>query len=134
MPEWALGQVARVLGRLQGQRVLVLGLAYRENVREPAHSGTLRLIELLLKEGGEALVDDPHYTSEEIARYGASPAIFGELTACDAVVLQAYHVEYRSIDWGRVAAVGCKVVLDGRNALDSKVVEGAGMLYVGIGR
>ena len=134
MPEWALGQVSKLLGGFDGKRVLVLGLAFRENVKEAGHSGTVRLIELLKSEGATVLVDDPHYTPEEIAAYNATPDDVEKVTACDAVVLQAYHDEYRSLDWGRLAAVGCKFVLDGRNALERSVIEGSGMKYVGIGR
>lgn len=134
MPEWALGHVARVVGGLEGKRVLVLGLAYRENVKEAGHSGALQLIRLLLEAGATALVADPHYTPEEIAVYGATPTDLKSVGECDAVILHAYHEEYRAIDWGRLAASGCKVVLDGRNALNRGIIEAAGMEYVGIGR
>jgi UDP-N-acetyl-D-mannosaminuronate dehydrogenase len=48
-------------------------------------------------------------------------------------VLQAYHDDYRSLDWAQLYKRGCQVVLDGRNALDSQAVEQAGMRYIGIG-
>jgi nucleotide sugar dehydrogenase len=134
MPEWALGPVARSLGGLEGKRVLVLGLAYRENVKETWHSGAVRLIELLSEAGAEPLVDDLHYSREEIAAFGAIPVDAGSVAKCDCVILQAYHDEYRLLDWARLAAAGCRVVLDGRNMLERGVIEAAGMEYIGVGR
>ena len=55
----------------------------------------------------------------------------------DAVVLQAYHRAFQALDWAGLAARGCRVVLDGRNALDpaaQAAIRAAGMHYLGIGR
>lgn len=134
MAAWALGRVREELGKLDGRRVLILGLAYRENVKETAFSGAVRLIRLLKEGSALALLNDPHYTDEELARSGAEPVRLDALTQCDAVILQAYHDEYRTLDWQRLAQAGCKVVLDGRNSLNRSVIEATGMVYLGIGR
>ncbi len=134
MAEWALDRLADALGGLGGKRVLVLGLSYRENVREAAFSGGPRLIALLRHRGAVPLINDPLYSTGELARHGAEPVALQPTPRCDAVILQAYHDAYRTLDWSQLAGAGCKVVLDGRNALDRRAVEGAGMLYLGIGR
>lgn len=134
MAAWALSRLAEQSGGLQGKRVLVLGIAYRENVREAAFSGGVRLIELLNQAGAIPLVNDPLYTDEELARYGAGPVSLEALPPLDALILQARHDTYKSLDWAQIAALGCKVVLDGRNALNRQDVEAAGMKYLGMGR
>lgn len=134
MAEWALGRLDGALGGLEGKRVLVLGLAYRENVKESAFSGAVRILRILKEKGATPLVNDPLYTSQELSRYGAEIVSLDKLPQCDAVILQAYHDAYESLDWRDVARLGCKVVLDGRNSLDRADVEGAGMRYLGIGR
>ena len=53
-------------------------------------------------------------------------------TEREAAILQAAHTCYRQIDFGRLP--GCRVVLDGRNALDRRAIEAAGVVYLGIGR
>jgi hypothetical protein len=50
----------------------------------------------------------------------------------DALIVQAWHAEYESLDLR--AFVGCKAVLDGRNALSRESVESLGMRYLGMGR
>ncbi|HEX8597677.1 MAG TPA: nucleotide sugar dehydrogenase [Chloroflexia bacterium] len=133
MVAWALDRLEESLGGLSGKRVLVLGLAYRENVKETAFSGAVRLLSELKARGAVPLINDPLYSTEELARY-AEPSQLDDLPAFDALVLQAYHEEYRNLDWIRMSEHGCKVVLDGRNALARAEIEGSGMRYTGIGQ
>jgi UDP-N-acetyl-D-mannosaminuronate dehydrogenase len=114
--------------------VLVLGLAYRENVKESAFSGAIRLVRSLKERGATPLINDPLYKPKELSHYGAEPVSLEELPQFDAAILQAYHEAYKSLDWRRLAQVGCKAILDGRNSLDHEEIESAGMTYLGIGR
>jgi nucleotide sugar dehydrogenase len=134
MAAWSIDKLSAELGGLAGKCVLILGLSYRENVKEPMFSGALRLITQLQNAGATPLVNDPLFTDEEIARYGATPASLADLPPGDALILQAYHDDYRSLDWPSVANKGYRVVLDGRNVLDRSTIEATGMRYVGIGR
>jgi nucleotide sugar dehydrogenase len=134
MAAWALEKLSGALGGLAGKRVLILGLSYRENVKEPIFSGALRLITQLHEAGATPLVNDPLFTDEEIARYGATPAPLDDLPPADALILQAYHDDYRSIEWPSLAKKGYRVILDGRNSLNPAETKSAGMAYIGIGR
>jgi nucleotide sugar dehydrogenase len=134
MVGWALDKLSEELGGLEGKRILVLGLAYRENVKESAFSGAPRLVDELRERGATPFLNDPLYTGEELERWGAETAALDQLPALDAVILQAYHDDYRTLDWSKVAARGCRVVLDGRNVLERRDIEAAGMVYLGMGR
>jgi nucleotide sugar dehydrogenase len=134
MARWALDRLDAALGGLAGKRVLLLGLAYRENVKETAFSGGPRLLAELRKRGAIPLVNDPLYTAQELSRYGATPVTLDALPAIDALILQAYHDEYRTLRWEHVARLGCKAVLDGRNTLDRRDIQPLGMKYIGMGR
>ena len=92
----------------------------------------LRLIEALAAAGAQVLLHDPLFSPAEIALYGAEPVDLAEDLRVDAVILQAYHLEYRDLDFGRFP--GLRAVLDGRNVLDAADVERAGARYLGIGR
>ena len=120
------------LGDLVGQRVLILGLAYREDVKETYHSSAIALINALAAAGAQVLLHDPLFAAGEITAYGAEPVDLAGPVAADAVVLQAYHRQYHDLDFGQIR--GLRVVLDGRNALDAGRVERAGARYLGIGR
>ncbi len=134
MSAWALERVSEALGGLKGKRVLILGLSYRENVKEIAFSGAVRLIEELKEAGATPLVNDPLYTDKEIEQFGVSAVPLDDIPTGDAVILQAHHEGYRSIDWGALAAKGYRLVLDGRNSLDRTEIRSAGLQYIGMGR
>ena len=132
MAAYAVERLEAALGTLSGATVLVLGLAYRADVKEAAHSSALLIDRALRERGARSLVHDPLFSADETRALGLEPA--GELFASpvDAVIVQAWHQSYREIDWRLFR--GCRAVLDGRNVLDRAAVEAAGMRYLGIGR
>ena len=132
MPSQAVRLLERALGGVSGRTILILGLAYRANVKESYHSAALLLAEALSRAGATALVHDSLYSSEEIAAHGLTPTSLEPPPAVDAVVIQAYHDEYRSLDFSSVP--GCQVVLDGRNVLSPNSLTTTGVSYLGIGR
>jgi nucleotide sugar dehydrogenase len=133
MASWALDRLSEQLGGLEGKRILLFGLAYRENVKETAFSSGVRLIEELGMRGAKVLLNDPLYTTEELSRYPVEPISLDNLPPCDAAIMQACHDEYRALDWQRLASLGCKAVLDGRNCLSRQAIETTGMTYLGMG-
>ena len=132
MPSQAVRLLERSLGGVAGRTILVLGLAYRANVKESYHSTAIQLAEALSAAGARVLVNDPLFSHEEIIAQGMTPTHLEPLPAADAVVLQAYHDLYRSLDM--TSFPGCRVVLDGRNVLCPDAVTASGVTYVGIGR
>jgi nucleotide sugar dehydrogenase len=137
MVPWALARLATALGGLAGRTVLILGYSYRVNVKETAFSAAKPLIRELQAAGATALLCDPLYTPDELGAGGAPPADLAALPPVDAVVVQAYHHHFAELDWAALAVAGCRVVFDGRNALDAAAqaaIHTAGMAYLGIGR
>ena len=120
------------LGPLDGKRILILGLAYRGNVKEAYCSTTFLLVSALSAAGADVLVNDPLFTDEEISSYGLTSAPLGTIAGdIAAVVLQADHDGYKDIDWRSFQ--NCKIILDGRNALSRESIEQIGIQYIGIG-
>jgi len=48
----------------------------------------------------------------------------------DAVVIQALHREYESLDWGSFR--GLRVVLDGRGSLDAEDLRSSGVTVISV--
>jgi nucleotide sugar dehydrogenase len=117
--------------RLGGRNILVLGLSYRGGVKEATLSSALFLADALTSRGAHVFVNDPLFSPEEIANYGLDPVDLPTERHIDAVVLQAMHPQYQSLDLSRLH--GCKVFLDGRNAFSRERVEAAGLTYLAIG-
>jgi len=76
------------LGGLDDAPILVLGLTYRENVKELAYSRALPLIDRLGFHGAEVWGYDPLLSDEEIERNCAKPYHWGESAPFRAIVTQ----------------------------------------------
>lgn len=126
----AVQAVERELGPLEGMPVLVLGLTYREDVKELAYTRAIPLIERLAFHGAEVWAYDPLLSDEEVTRTGARAWHWGETGRFRAIVVQTGARQFRTIDpaWFPDLAL----VFDGRNALrDLSLPES--VTYVGVG-
>lgn len=132
MAAYAVELLQGPLGRLEHRRILILGFAYREDVREDFLSSARKLAAAIATAGACAFVHDPYYSPDELRAHGLAPYDLAAPTPVDAAILQANHRAYRGLDFRTLP--GCRVVLDGRNALDRARIEAAGMVYLAIGR
>ena len=73
MPSQAVRLLERSLGGVAGRTILVLGLAYRANVKESYHSTAILLAKALSAAGARVLVNDPLFSHEEIIAQGLTP-------------------------------------------------------------
>jgi nucleotide sugar dehydrogenase len=110
MPGHVVNTLAKIHGDLQGERVVVLGAAYRGGVKETAFSGVFPTVSALKNLGAVVSVHDPMYTDEELAHYGFAAYHFGETV--DAAIVQADHVLYRDLTKNNLP--GIRTMLDGR--------------------
>jgi nucleotide sugar dehydrogenase len=131
MARYTAERLADALGTLAGATVVVLGLAYRADVKESRHSSAFALADALSSLGATVYVHDPLFTDDEVRAHGLVPPPSWPLP-CVALVVQAWHAAYASLDLRAFA--GLRAVLDGRAALDPAAVSKAGVMYVGIGR
>jgi UDP-N-acetyl-D-glucosamine dehydrogenase len=129
MPAYAVGLLADALGDLRGARVLILGVAYRGNVKEAAFSGAFALRDELAAAGADPVAADPLFDDDELRAAGFEP---WDGAAVDGAVLQADHDAYRSLTPGDLP--GIRAVVDGRGALDAAAFTAAGVAVRRIGR
>lgn len=127
----AIEQLDEALGGLKGKTVLVLGLSYRENVKELAFSVALRLIPALQQAGARVIAHDPMFEPSEVDHLGVE--LVEDLAAppaVDGIVIQAFHREYEQLDWARFR--GLRAVFDGRGGLRREALEGLHARYLSI--
>jgi UDP-N-acetyl-D-glucosamine dehydrogenase len=133
MAAFTVDAVEDRIGSLDGQSVLVLGVAYRGDVREDAFSSAFRLRDELLAAGARVHAHDPYFADDHLRELGFEPYdLDAGREPVRVAILQAAHEAYRSLDPGRLP--GLELFVDGRNALDRAPFEAAGVRYVGIGR
>jgi nucleotide sugar dehydrogenase len=119
-------------GSLDEEPVLLLGVAYRDDVREDAFSSAFRLRDELRAAGALIHAHDPYFDDEHLRRLGFEPWHFESATSMKVAIVQAGHAAYREMDPGAIP--GLELMVDGRNVLDRARYEAAGVRYVGIGR
>ncbi len=133
MPTYATELLEEALGQpgaLRGARVLVLGVAYRGNVKETAFSGAFPLRDALAVRGAQVLAADPLYDDGELAALGFVP--WDGASPVDAAVVQADHASYRGL--GPADLPGARTIVDGRGVLDAAAFAAAGVAVKVIGR
>jgi UDP-N-acetyl-D-glucosamine dehydrogenase len=123
MPAYA----ADLVGDVTGQRVLILGVAYRGGVKETAFSGAFALRDALEARGAAVLAADPMFTDDELRAHGFEPWEAG--SAIDAAVVQADHASYAELSAADLP--GVKVLVDGRGVLDAARFVGLPVRRIG---
>jgi nucleotide sugar dehydrogenase len=126
-----IDRLAEMLGSLDGASVLVLGLTYREGVKELAYSRALPLITGLRERGARVQGFDPLLTGAETERTGALAWTWGQVDPnVAAIVTQTADPAWRTIDpaW----FPGLCAFIDGRNSLRDLVMPES-VDYRGIG-
>jgi nucleotide sugar dehydrogenase len=131
MAEYAVQRVEDTIGPLFSQTVLILGVAYRGDVRETAFTSAKLLQEALKRRGALVYVDDPLFSESELRALGYIVLPSGDENKVDAIIFQCSHSLYQTFDFRSFGQ--CRAVLDGRCGLDRKSIEVLGMRYIAIG-
>ena len=126
----AIKAIQKALGGLEGVPVLVLGLTYREGVKELAYSRAMPLIERLGFHGAVVSAYDPLLTAEEVERCCATAYRWSAGGPFRAIVTQTADPLFRTIDFE--AFPDLAVVFDGRNSLRGVTLP-ARVAYRGVG-
>lgn len=120
MPEYCMEQANKILNRykkaLNGSKILVLGVAYKQDIDDYRESPAVRLIDCLEKGGGEVSYFDPfvlEYREHGVTRK-SEPALTEELLRqMDLVIITTAHttVDYEMVQRNAV------IIFDTKNAM-----------------
>jgi nucleotide sugar dehydrogenase len=132
MGAFTIDRIEDRLGSLDGQPVVVLGVAYRGDVKEDAFSSAFRLRDELIAAGARVYAHDPYFDADHLRRLGFEPYDLGSPEEVRVAILQAAHAEYAELEPSRLP--GIELFVDGRNAIEPSRWTDAGVAYAGIGR
>ncbi|TAL17300.1 nucleotide sugar dehydrogenase [bacterium] len=133
--ENTLKEMIRAGKAIQGSKVLVLGLTFKENVPDIRNSKVVDIVNGLSEYGVEVCVTDPLADpAEAMHEYGITLHSVESLGAVDAVVLAVAHEAYAGLTPETLAALmrkgnGKGVIIDVKGFLDRRLVEEAGIRY-----
>ncbi len=120
MPEYCAERAGKILNRhkkaVNGSEILVLGVAYKQDIDDYRESPAIRVIEELEKEGASVVYHDPYIS--EYQRNGkvkkGEPELTAELIECaDLVVVTTAHT---NVDYEFVQRYA-KAIFDTKNAM-----------------
>jgi UDP-N-acetyl-D-glucosamine dehydrogenase len=131
MAAWTVELLRSRIGSLAGVPILVLGVAYRADVREDAFSSAFRLRDELAAAGATVYAHDPYFDAEHLRQLGFEPYDLAAPAPVRGAIVQAGHRAYRDLD--PAAIPGLEIVVDGRNVLDRDAITEAGVAYAGVG-
>jgi UDPglucose 6-dehydrogenase len=133
-----IGKLQKHLGSLVGKTVALLGLAFKADTDDMREASSLVLAARLQADGARVRAYDP--IAEEEARklmvgVDFADSALGALAGADACIIVTEWPEFAELDWAAAAdAMNGRVVIDGRNFVDTKAVLASGFAYEGIGR
>ena len=128
-----------LLGGLRGQRIGILGLAFKPNTDDLRDAPAMDIIDELVRKGARVQVYDPaamgkakHVLNGNVV---CARDAYGAARKADGIALLTEWNEFRSLDLVKLRQVMSRpVVIDGRNIWDPATMRDLGFVYRGIGR
>jgi nucleotide sugar dehydrogenase len=129
MPAHVVKTLLSIHGDLKGERIVVLGAAYRGGVKETAFSGVFPTVSALKRFGAKVFVHDPMYSDTELVNLGFDSYCYGE--PVDAAIVQTDHAEYHELMSKQMP--GIKTLIDGRGVTNEYNWQGVRYHILGRG-
>ncbi|MCK4364520.1 MAG: nucleotide sugar dehydrogenase [Thermoplasmatales archaeon] len=133
MPKYTVKKINKGLNMakiaVNGSNIAILGLAYKPGVEDTRESPAFPIIQELKKWGANLTIYDPYLPDLSDVK-----TLDDALRNMDCIVIITAHEEFKRITPEKIKENGIKVVIDGRNVLDSNNIKRLGIIYEGIGR
>ncbi|RDE14871.1 MAG: nucleotide sugar dehydrogenase [Candidatus Thorarchaeota archaeon] len=115
--------------------VTILGAAYLEDSDDTRNTPAATLLSALTKKGATVRLHDPYVRDWEFSKHEIMRDLVEAATGSDCLVLVTKHRMYSTLDLDLLKKVmRTPSIVDGRNALDRKVIEEMGFEYRCIGK
>ncbi|NLB18449.1 MAG: nucleotide sugar dehydrogenase, partial [Syntrophomonadaceae bacterium] len=120
MPEYTVERAGKILNRfkkaLNGAKILILGVAYKQDIDDYRESPAIKVIEEFIKTGAQIEFYDPHvqeFNHKELSMAGLDELSAAKLNSVDLVVITTAHT---NVDYDFVQQ-NAKFVFDTKNAM-----------------
>jgi UDPglucose 6-dehydrogenase len=125
--------------RLRGRSLAVWGLSFKPRTDDIREAPALAFVDAMLAAGVQLRVHDPEAMNNVKALYGDKLTYarrpYEALEKADGLVIVTEWQEFRNPDFEQMRGLMAeRVIFDGRNLYDPKIVAGHGFTYYSIGR
>jgi UDP-N-acetyl-D-glucosamine dehydrogenase len=129
MPDYVLQKVQKAMNSvkkcLNGSRILMLGLAYKKNVDDVRESPSIKLLQLLEKEGALVEYNDPYVSLPSQGHgysFSKSNIILSKesISSYDCVLITTDHDDYKTSEIYHTIVQNSLLIVDTRNIISAK--------------
>lgn len=127
MPHYVVNKIDNILKNLEGKKkITILGITYKANIDDIRESPIVEIIDLLEEKGYDISIVDPYVKKYKYLENDIKKAC----SDSDLLVLGVNHSEFKAISLEDIKKGMRNLnILDTRNYLDRKLMEGAGFNY-----
>jgi UDP-N-acetyl-D-glucosamine dehydrogenase len=137
MPLVTLDKVEELLGGLEGRRILLLGVSYREGVADTRESPAATFVAEAKKRGADVVAQDPLVSDMGEGQADRVVAELPDPDGFDAVVFAVPHSQYAELDLPDWLGAAKPLVVDASRVLEAEKLRelaGSGLRVWSIGR
>jgi UDP-N-acetyl-D-mannosaminuronic acid dehydrogenase len=118
---------------IKGSNILILGLTFRNNVKEFRKTPAKPIIDGLKQLGANVFAFDPLCDEQDARKFDVQ--LRDDFKDMDCAVIVADHKEFYDLDWKEIRGkMRTNVVVNGRQVVDPKKMKELGFVYRGVGR
>jgi UDPglucose 6-dehydrogenase len=135
-----LQKVKTALGNLNGKKLAVLGLAFKNGTDDIRESPAIAIVRELLSEGCRITAYDPAAMERAAQEFPAGEIALARdayeaMEGADGCLVLTEWEDFAALDLARIKQLlRCPIVVDGRNLFSPGKMEAAGLNYYSIGR
>ena len=116
------------------EKVVILGLSFKKDVKSFETSHTLKLVRLLAEKGYDVTVHDP-FLDGTAFQFKTDPDLYHAMRNSDCVILSTAHSQYERLNLNKIKKImRGDLIVDVRGMFNPKEVLASGLRYKGIGR
>jgi UDPglucose 6-dehydrogenase len=132
-----IDKLQQVLKILKGKTIGLLGLTFKPDTDDLRDAPAIDLIGELNRLGAKVKAYDPLISKQvdvRIEGVSIESTIDSLATGCDALVLVTEWEEFKQVDYDRIGdLMKGRVIIDGRNFIDAKILCQDKFIYLGVG-
>ncbi len=126
-PHFALELIERAAGSLDGKRISVLGLSFKENVDDLRESPAVEIAHMLARHGALVKAYEPFKPDARYDGFDTVPALEDAIKDAEILVVMVGHEVFRKLEPGQVAKrTPARVVVDMRGIYSPETWRAAG--------
>lgn len=132
-------RIKKKIKEFHGKNICIWGIAFKPKTDDMREAPAISIINQLLLKGSKITAFDPVAMDNAKKIFANKIGYAKDMYTCaknaDCIILATEWDEFRNPDWQRIKKLmKGKIIVDGRNIYDQKIIKTFGFDYIGVGR